>query len=203
MTKKRLSDLLRQEAQKSLEDEKPVEQVTPEAAKQPTTTNRRKAPQTKSAAASKTTQSAVVASDPASADTKQQQDSLIAELKEAIATLQTSLNTAQQTEGALRQEITDLEAALQQQRELVQVLKADLKQADQNRAELEETKHLIVTLSDNNLKLKQELDTLKQSTTAIAPANSVHLELRRILEHPVQKEQPSPSFTDAEIGWVD
>lgn len=218
MTKKRLSDLLRQEAQKSLEEGSPAEpeQEAPAAESQPKPANRRRSPlqstakqtpQPKATTRSKTTPSTVVTADPVSADTTplQQQEALITELKDTIATLQTSLSTAQHTEDALRQDITDLETALQQQRELVQVLKTDLKQAEQSQAELEQTKQLILTLSDNNIKLTQELATLKQGTALSKQSNgySTNLELRRILEHPVKPEQPSASFTDAEIGWVD
>lgn len=281
MTKKKLSDLLRQEAQKSLDETSQAEtpqadkhQVTgnqvPEpvanpAASSPKTSSRKRSP--KATQASLPTDSAAddpeatnsleteatvssaeephpesvdpiastIASEPSHTselqDLQETATAEIAELKGAIADLDTALKTAYQTETSLQQDLKELASALQQQREQVQTLTAELEQADRYKAELEQTKQLILTLSENNIKITQELDTLKRQSTASntrsniqvskyrssdrpssSPSSSnyglvghglANTELRKILEHPVQKEQSSTAFSDAEIGWVD
>lgn len=229
MTKKRLSDLLRQEAQKSLEEgtsapepnsepieSKPATPVTPTAkatTRSTKATSRARSPKSTPTASTSGTKSAsgakspVVETAPGVENTSTQPEekqaaALVRELEQAIADLKAALTTAQATETGLRQEIANLESALQQQQDLVQTLKAEVASGDRYKAELEQTKQVILQLSDQNIKVTQELDALRQQQKP-SGSRSTNLELRKILEHPTLREQPSTAFSDADIGWVD
>lgn len=253
MARKRpsVSDVLREEAKRSPEDRAASEsQAAKAAAKQPT--NRQNSsqktskqqnpkqqnqPSQKSAPNPEPVASAIDTDTSASiqADLDQAKlneaklDETIATLNETIANLTSELEQVRHSEKSLHKEVTRLKTDWQTQEELVHQLKTDLDKAQYELKELQETKQLILTLSENNLRLSQELDSLKSKAAAqtktMAPAPSPSAstltpaapprpqqvqsrfqtspELWRVLQHPVQAGLPSTDLSDADIGWFD
>lgn len=250
MVRKRLSDLLREEAQRSLDtpesdatppEEQPSEGRSP-SAKRPPSNRARSAAQsstkprpTRSGSNSPMSPppeppaepSTPVPTEAVTADLKEK-EALIAEFKETIADLQTSLHQSKHAEEVLRQEVATLQAELEQQQAAIAQLQATLTQATQHHAELEEARATILKLSENNIQLSRELaqqqasdrpaialsQTHSVTTPAAArvapeptqPRNAMQVTktaLREILRHPIQPQQPSNVLTNEDIGWVD
>lgn len=230
-TRKRLSDLLREEAKKSLEeaeqpagsqrrshskaqksttakdenvaddggnsdDEKEGEAIAPLPSADPPSVASRKSASTRATKVESKP-------DPSPGD---DMTAKVAELQDTINDLQASLKTAQQVEQALRQELATLEASLKEREQVTQGLEAELEKARKNSAELDHTKRLVLQLSEGNIQLTKELETLKQQkqsaphSSGIVTANQA---LRQILRHPVLPTIPSTNFSDEDIGWVD
>jgi len=211
MVKKRLSDLLREEAQKPAE----------EGDAPPASPRRQRSPASQSPSASSSVPAvgeavdavspspeespgAATAADPTPTEAALQ--AAIAPLEETIADLEESLRVAKRTEDALRQEVTHLEVELADQRTVIQTLTTELDQVKPIKRELEQAKQLILQLSEGNLKLTAEMDQLKQAQSERAtqvPVKKSMMELRNILRHPVQVQIPSTTLSNADIGWVD
>jgi chromosome segregation ATPase len=187
MARKRLSDLLREEAQKSLPDnqgdatnEPPVKEQKPKSQRdrssQPTpavtadaATDTTTEPSTGAADQSETTSvaeltpvEAVPAAMVPEAAQVAELTTRITELEDTIADLQATLRTTQRTETVLREEITQLQASLRDQQELTQQLQKNLEQANRHEAELEQAKQFILKLSEENMQLVQALEAAKR-----------------------------------------
>lgn len=155
-TRKRISDLLRQEAQKSSDTEdKPVIEITAEEVKEqdnevtevsPTGTDRSIAEDT--------------------SPTKAELEATIAELRAALEQTQ-QLEQAHQHEVSLQQQVIDLQSELAEQKKLVQKLQKDLEQFDKVKAELTQAKKEALQLADANSKLIEENNTLKKESEAL------------------------------------
>lgn len=229
MSRKRLSDLLREEVQKSPESSET------DQASQPSSTSASGSQKSRQAAArrtpAKTTPATppIVTADTSSTPTPDQppsepQSETGDALETAIADLKATLETVKANEGVLQRKVEQLEADLAERDALVQSLQKDAQTQATLKSELEEAKRVIVQLTEMNTSMSDELKALKQkpsasvaavpvapsaprsvpspakSTSAIRPLRS---ELERVLQHPVLPAPPSTTLTNDEIGWVD
>ncbi|HEY9699746.1 MAG TPA: hypothetical protein V6D10_20970 [Trichocoleus sp.] len=158
MVKKRLSDLLREEAQKSgeaaseqSENQQTEGTIAPaaEKANEPA----KAAPEAEPPEAAQPVEPEASPEEPShqrkSSPTKVELEGLVAELKAALAA---SRQTTQQQEDALNQQITTLQASLQDQQSLIEKLQTEVQQAQSLKKELEEAKQMILQLSQANAK---------------------------------------------------
>lgn len=206
MARKRLSDLLREEANK---DE--PEKASPEAAIEVEAVEVTKSP----AAETPTTT-------PPSPALEAAQEIAVADKK-----LQTALAEVEKREASLHQQVTDLTAQLDQQTSLINSLKADLEKAHAATAELEKAKRTALQLAEENTQLQQEIKALKQPTStksalsrkssepsappapAPNPAEAAHQaairkQQERSLAHPMFPAGSSPGqLSNQDLGWVD
>lgn len=177
MTRKQLTDLLREEVQKPAEAELERSQDAQDET-QPVTASTR----------SKRT-----------SPTKAELESTIAELKAALAAAQAGTDWQQQ--------LNNLQAELQEQKQLVDRLKADLEKADQIQAELEQAKSVIRSLSEVNEQLTHNIDALKKQDQKSSPVkNPLKLQVSSLPYHSLQHKAHQPLSTDlsdSDIGWVD
>ena len=168
-TRKRVSvsDMLRQEAQKSpdAEDQPVIDTTAEEVVEQD-------APAVKELSTVSPDKSAAKGADTTTAEL----EATIVELKAALEQA-SQLELAHQHEGSLQQQVIDLQSELTEQKNLVHKLQKDLKQVDKLKADLEQTKKEALQLADANSKLIEEMNALKKETkdiktsiTAIAPA---------------------------------
>lgn len=184
MTKKQLTDLLREEVQKPPEAE--LERSEDEA--QP--------------AADQVSDRTAVASETASTRVRRTSPTK-AELENTVAELKAALAAAQEDTG-WQQQLADLQAELQEQRQIVNKLKADLEKANQIQLELEQAKAVIRSLSEvNDDQLAQNIDALKKQDQKSSPVN---LHVSSLPYHSLQHKAHQPLSTDlsdSDIGWVD
>jgi DNA repair exonuclease SbcCD ATPase subunit len=227
VTRKRLSDLLREEAKKSLDDAAATPQSTSKSRKASTASQGKAqkvegtkgneankeaiAPPPAPVAARKATGGrsakapAAVTAEANSTSNETNFTPNPTDLQETINDLQASLKTAQQVEQALRQEVATLEASLKDREKALQQLQTELERAHQDKSELEKTKQLALKLSESNIQLTREMEALKHKTASSPQrgASTTTLALRQILQHPVLTAIPSTDLTDDDIGWVD
>lgn len=206
MARKRLSDLLREEAKKD-EPEKDSSETAIEAEVIETT----KAPAAENPIAT-----------PASPAMEAAQEIAVADQK-----LQVALAEAEKREASLQQQVTDLTAQLDQQTSLITSLKADLEKARAATVELEKAKHTALQLAEENTQLQQEVKALKQPTStkpalsrkasepvappapAPNPGEAAHQaamrkQQERSLAHPMFPAGSSPGqLSNQDLGWVD
>jgi hypothetical protein len=176
MAKKRLSDVLREEAQKTSESSdvwEPQKQDDrlPEAAAETLETTvettaidaeaaNMEAIDTEASRVPEDSeseeQSAAEAAKPVSSASHRRASSTKADLESLVAELRTALDdarkTAQATETALQQQVAALQADLQTQQGLTQKLQTDLREFQQLKTELEDAKKMILRLSQVNTK---------------------------------------------------
>jgi len=183
MTKKQLTDLLREEVQKPPEAEpERSEGETPSSSDQVSNGTK---------GSSKNTPTRAKRTSP----TKAELENTVAELKAALAAAQVDTDWQRQLSG--------LQAELQEQRQLVNRLKADLEKANQLQSELEQAKAVIRSLTEVNDQLTQDMNALKKHDQKSSP---MKLQVRSLPYHSVQHKghQPlSTDLSDSEIGWVD
>lgn len=176
MVRKRLSDLLRDEAQRSLDAPNPQpasDSDRPDPApstgdRKPTgkpAGARRAASSAKPAAAPKSTPRAAKPAAPPPQESSVSENSPVEELQDTIAELQASLRQATHAETVLREELAKLEAELAQKQDLINHLKEELERSRQHQAEADEARTMILKLSENNIQLTQELEQLRQAKT--------------------------------------
>src|SRR4028118_1386867 len=163
MAKKSLTDLLREEVEKSpdLELENAGESTDDEI-RDPNTESVEKLPMNTSDKPSAKQSSA----------TKAELEATITELQgalkeaqhkeETFAELKADLEEAYRKEGALQQQINDLQSELQHQKKSVHKLEKELEKIEHLKADFEQAKKAAVQLADANEKLIQEVKTLKK-----------------------------------------
>ena len=155
--KQRISDLLRQEAQKlpDTEDKSAIDTTAVEVVEKDAKT---------------VEESATIAATESPQDdgspTKAELEATIAELKAALAQSQ-KLEIAQQHEVSLQQQVIDLQSELSQQRELVAKLKKDLEEVNSLKSELKKTKEDALQLAEANSKLIEENNLFKKAKEEI------------------------------------
>lgn len=197
MNKKRLSDLLRDEAQKSpdesieevvnnlevditLPETEPLDETLDEHSPVNTTSRTKRTTPTK------------------------------AELETTLTELQEALQAAQMREESLGQQIVDLQLELQEQKLLVKTLQPILEQTNQLKTELEQAKKVILQLSEINSKSTQSAITPKKESEFRAQ----NLNLKKLPHHSIQPPQslePNPpdspgsnsKLSNKDIGWFD
>ncbi|MDZ7960645.1 MAG: hypothetical protein RMY34_22645 [Aulosira sp. DedQUE10] len=165
MVKKRLSDLLQEEAQKFTpsEGESAIE-VTAEAVSEPDLLATEETPtQTpeQSTAAKRTT--------PTKAD-----------LEITIKELTETIEQSQAKEASLQKQVVDLQSAVSEQKTLAKRLTK----------ELDEAKKAALHLADSNSKLIEEINSLKQEKENVAAANSQLVEKSNALKKQQETYKP-------------
>ena len=198
MTKKRLSDLLRAEVQKSpdleteagqeIPSDQPLESDTalPELEISPEITEEPSAMNTSEDLRNKRT-----------GTTKADLEATVAELKEA-------LYKAQSRENSLQQQIIDLQSSLQTQNKLVQDAQKELEQVNVLKAEFEQAKELILKLSETNSKKPSEgITPSTPSRQGDDSLKSQKLSLKKLPYHVIHLPAEISKLSDNDIGWVD
>lgn len=196
MAKKDLGDLLREEVQKNSADTNSGEQMSQEdnslsetEAADDTNNHRAKRALTK------------------------------ADLEALVNDLRAALEENQKYSNSLEQKVADLQSDLQTQKSSVQKLKAELKEAEQNSAEiknlrsevnkidkikseLEDAKKLILQLSETNTKSSKKPATPSKQSQQIVPSKSKEV-LPTPTDRVIHSHLPSTTLTNSDIGWVD
>jgi len=180
MAKKRLVDLLREEAQKAPEAENETVQRRQETVEQAPDLEIEAVQENLSAhelEIDTTTSSPALARSRRTGPTKAELEITVAELREVV-------QEAQCEEAYLQQRSEDLQSALEEQKTLVAKLQAELDQA----------KKVILQLSDTNGKTTQEK----------APKSSQKIALRKAPDHTIQPNSSPDMFSNkGGIGWAD
>ena len=163
MAKKSLTDLLHEEVKKSSKQEsETVQKNTDDELQEQTDQTVEKLPMT--------TQNKPSARRATS--TKADLESTITELRTALkeaqhqeetfVDLKNALEEAYKKEGALEQQITDLQSDLQHQKRLVHKLEKEVEKLEPLKKEFEQAKKAALQLAEANEKLTQEINSLKK-----------------------------------------
>lgn len=199
MTKKRLADLIQEEAQKSGDSEtEATQEATPEQPLEPDTSLSDTEPSDETTADETTEELPPLnTSTPFRA---KRPGSTKAELETTLAELREELQAAHQKEKFFQQEIVGLQSDVQEQKKLVQKLQAEVEKANQVKAELEQARKVILQLSEANSKKIQEVNTSKQEHESLRLQKS---RSKKIPYHSIQPNLPFSEIPDKDIGWVD
>jgi len=202
-TKKRLSDLLRDEAQKPPSEAEAIQEAAPDQPLEPDTTLSETEPTT----------SYETTDEPSPLDTAAPRAKRIptkAELETTVSELREALKDSHGKENSLQQQIADLQSDLQEQKILLQKLLAELEQTSQIKAELEQAKKVILQLVDDSSKTTQEANTRSKTTQeANTPKKenkdlrSQKLALKKLPQHSIQPNSPSGEIFERNVGWFD
>ncbi len=200
MTKKRLGELLREEAQESPDPATEViQEAAPDQLEAETALSETELPD------ETTTEPSSV--EPAVTLRARRTGPTKAELETTVLELQEILQAAYGKENSLQQQIANLQSDLQEQKILVQNLQAALEQSHQIKAELEQAKKVILQLSAANSKTtrevnlpKKEVNTPKQEKKG---TSSQKLGLKKLPYHSIQPDSPSGKTFEKNVGWFD
>lgn len=192
MVKKRLTDLLREEVEKSPEPngekgeatshEQHLEQDTDSVEKP--TMNTRSQSSARRSTQTKAELEATVTELRAALEEAQQQDTTLTQLEDA-------LEDANKKEASLQQQIIALQADLQQQQKSVDKLQKQVETIDQLKTEFEQAKKAALQLAQANEKLTQEINALKKENEALKVDGKRSLEPH--LGRPIQKDSEKPA----------
>jgi chromosome segregation ATPase len=215
MAKKSLTDLLREEVEKSPDlnsatehktnDDEHIEQNVEAVEKSPMNTpakaNARRSAPTKSTP----TKSTSTKSTPTKADLEATVAELKAALEEAqhketaLAELKDSLEESHRKEKALQQQISELQSDLHDQNKSLQKLQKELEKIADLKTEFEQAKKAASQLAKANEALTQEINALKKEKEGL----KVHLPKApdHRIERPIQKESGTPGDF-AKNSWL-
>jgi predicted RNase H-like nuclease (RuvC/YqgF family) len=188
MTRRNLSDILRQEVKKdSPEATEPDSKSSNTAAKASTSKTRKAVPSTE-----------VV---PENGAAQAQLTAQITELKAALA-------QGAEHEKELQTQIKSLQAEVKRHQKEVATLEAQAAQDAKLKTELAEAKAVILQLSEANTQLSESLDALKAPKAPNAqPQRKAPLSLRPLPSHSVQHSiAPSGAASKpktVDVGWMD
>lgn len=191
MTKKSLTDLLREEAQKS---PAPEAEAIEEAASEPLEPNPTQ---------SETEPIYETTNEPSQGNTAAPRAKRIptkAELETTVSELSEALQAAHRKENSLQQQIANLQSDLQEQKILLQKLQADLEPTNQIKAELEQARKVILQLLESSSKTTQETNTTKKENK---DTSSQKLGLKKLPQHSIQPDSPSGETFERNVGWFD
>lgn len=201
MVKKSLTDLLREEVEKSPSLEEQVEEMTddkiikqePEVETLPM--NIPAKPSAKQSIPTKAELEATITELQAALEEAQQkhQDGPFAELKN-------DLEEAYRKEGALQQQISDLQSDLQHYKKSVHKLEKELEKTDHLKTELEQAKKAAMQLAEANEELTQEVKTVNKGETQIQKGPG-HEIIYHAPDRPIQKESDKPADF-AKTSWL-
>ncbi len=154
MAKKSLTDLLREEVEKSpeLEGENVQEITAVEKSQMNEQSKSRTKPPTKAEL------EAIVAELRAALE---EAEKAAQEKEETFADLKNDLKESHKKERHLQQQITDLQSELQQQKKSVKKLQKELEELEYLKTEFEQAKTAALHLAELNEKLTKEINTLK------------------------------------------
>lgn len=211
MAKKSLTELLRQEVEKSPEVELKTLQETTAAASldrdtEKSTMNRQTSSSARRSNQTKAQLEATVKELKAALEEAQNQEKTFTDLTD----LKEALEEANKRESSLQEQISDLQTSLQQQQEYLQKLQKELGNIDQLKMELVQAKEAATQLAKANEKLTQEINTLKKDNTpkkdntlkkAKEPLQVQRRQPRHSYERPIQKESEKPADF-AKKSWL-
>ncbi|NCJ05371.1 hypothetical protein GS597_02345 [Synechococcales cyanobacterium C] len=126
-----------------------------------------------------------------------------ADLESMIEELKTNLTASQSSEAQLTQKVTLLQKELDAQKDLMQKLKADLKEAEQYQSKFAHAEETIRQLTAASALSNQATP----KTTPEIDYRSQRLLLKKLpehaIDHSVQPRAMAQKLTNADIGWVD
>lgn len=195
MTKKRLVDLLQEEAQKSPSpspETEAIQEAAPDQPLEPDTTLSETEPLDETTAPPSV--------DTATALHAKRTGLTKAELETTVIELREAVQAAYGKENSLQQQIANLQSDLQEQKILVQKLQATLEQTNQIKAELEQARTVILQLSEANSKTTQKADTPKKENKG---TSSQRLGLKKLPQHSIQPDSTSGETFERNVGWFD
>jgi chromosome segregation ATPase len=192
MTRRNLSDILRQEVKKetpetSEPDSKPVALETPEAAV--------------AAAASSSRARKSTAAASSSADSATANDASEAKFTAQITELKAALTQGAGHEKTLQAEIKSLQADIKRQQKEAGGLES---QVSRLKTELTEARDVILQLSEENTQMSKTVDELKAPKAQ--PQRKAPLSLRSLPSHSVQPNNKANSTNKSksvDVGWMD
>lgn len=185
MARRRLSDLLREEANKPSDDSAAAAEAEPstEAAKEPIAP---KATPTKATTAAKSRLT-----------------------KQPAAPAETKPMTTTTQDESLQQQISELTAALEAQTATAKQLQTELEQMHSLKTELEQTRKELHKLTDANAKLTEELKAVHSQktpteTSALVPSKAKAPQELKLGTPPSSAAQENPlSSFNRDVGWFD
>ena len=181
MTRKRLSDLVREEVDRESTtgaDSQPQVDASKETV---STTETTKLPSRKTTNLSRLTK---------------------AQLEVKINELTSALTTAQQQESSLQNQLESLESELHTQKGIVQTLQTQQKESKELETELEEQKQLVQKLYAQ----LQQVELEQQEASSAVTSQELSLSKPpsyAIQRRPISRSQPAPPLSNEEIGWFD
>jgi predicted RNase H-like nuclease (RuvC/YqgF family) len=188
MTRRNLSDILRQEVKKETpEATEPDAKSSNAAGKTSANKTRKAAPRSESAPESESAQALLIAQ--------------ITELKAALA-------QGAEHEKELQAQIKSLQAEVKRHQKEASTLEAQVVQDAKLKAELAEAKSVILQLSEANTQMSESLDALKAPKASKGqPQRKAPLSLRPLPSHSVQHSiAPSGAASKpktVDVGWMD
>ncbi len=121
-------------------------------------------------------------------------------LQAQITDLITQLQAAQKTETSLQAQITDLKTQLQEQKKLTKELQVQASQDKQLKSELEEAKKTILKLAEVSSKPPAKATPARQESK-LAPSKSTRSE--KLPNYSDPSERPNTTLGNKDIGWFD
>lgn len=202
MVRKRIGDLLREEAKEPVaREDAPVNEENDTKAKdnevkelQPVNI-----PATKSRRSTTTTTESETTVDEFKKllQTAQKTES---SLQAQITDLIKQLQAAQKTETSLQAQITDLKAQLQDQKKLTKELQVQASQDNQLKSELEEAKKTILKLAEVSSKPPAKATPARKESNLV-PSKSTRSE--KLPNYSDPSERPNTTLGNKDIGWFD
>jgi predicted RNase H-like nuclease (RuvC/YqgF family) len=117
-----------------------------------------------------------------------------------IDDLKKLLQTAQKTESSLQAQITDLKSQLQDQKKLIKDLQTQASQEKQLKTELEEAKKTILKLAEVSSKPPAKATPARKESN-LAPSRATRTEKMPNYSDP--SERPNTTLGNKDIGWFD
>ncbi len=191
MTRRNLSDILRQEVKKETSE-------TSEPESKPVAVEKSETVDAAAASSSRGRKSAAAAS---SADSAKANDASEAKFTAQIIELKAALAQGAEHEKTLQADIKSLQADVKRQQKEVGGLEA---QVSRLKTELTEAKDVILQLSEENTQMRKTVDELKAPKAQ--PQRKAPLSLRSVPSHSVQPSSQSNSTNkpkSVDVGWMD
>jgi chromosome segregation ATPase len=191
MTRRNLSDILRQEVKKETSE-------TSEPESKPVAVEKSGTVDAAAASSSRARKSTAATS---SADSAKANDASEAKFTAQITELKVALAQGAEHEKTLQAEIKSLQADVKRQQKEAGGLEA---QVSRLKTELTEAKDVILQLSEENTQMRKTVDELK--TPKAQPQRKAPLSLRSLPSHSVQPSNQSSSTNKSksvDVGWMD
>ncbi len=191
MTRRNLSDILRQEVEKETPE-------TSEPESKPVEVEKSETVDAAAASSSRARKSAAAAS---SADSAKANDASEAKFTAQITELKAALAQGAEHEKTLQSEIKSLQTDVKRQQKEVGGLEA---QVSRLKTDLTEAKDVILQLSEENTQMSKTVDELKAPKAQAQ--RKAPLSLRSVPSHSVQPSSQSSSTSkpkSVDVGWMD
>lgn len=185
-TKKRLSDLLREEAQKSPSEAEAIQEATSKPIEPDPTLSETEPSHD------------LDQPSPLNTATPAKRIPTKAELETTVSELREALNESHRKENSLQQQIADLKSDLQEQKILIQKLLVELEPTNQIKAELEQAKKVILQLLEDSSKNTQEVNPQRKEKES----RSQKLALKESSNTSIQPTSSGEVF-EQNVGWFD